>query len=168
MADIIAKEKPKTFVEIGGYVGYSAILIADAMRRAHPDAKAGELRLWSLELDPLYASIAMNLVDLAGLSGIVRVVTGPAGESLVRLKEEGKLEKIDILLLDHVEDLYIREFETCEKLALLPEGSVVLADNVVRPGAPQYREMVRKHPGLESRGIRALIMPGGFQVCMVF
>jgi catechol O-methyltransferase len=167
MADLVSKEQPKVFVEIGGYMGYSAILIADAMRGAHPDANAGELRLWSLELDPLYAAIAMNLVDLAGLRDIVRVVTGAAGESLARLKDEGKLVgRIDMLLLDHVEDLYIQEFETCEKLGLLAEGSVVVADNVVRPGAPEYREMVRRHPGLESYGIRGLIIPGEFEVCI--
>lgn len=31
MADLIAKEKPATVVELGGYLGYSAILFADAM-----------------------------------------------------------------------------------------------------------------------------------------
>jgi catechol O-methyltransferase len=166
MVDLVSKEQPKVFVEIGGYIGYSAILIADVMRRAHPEAE-GELRLWSLELDPLYAAIAMNLVDLAGLAGTVRVVTGAAGESLERLKDEGKLVGgIDMLLLDHVEDLYIQEFEACEKLGLLAEGSVIVADNVVRPGAPEYREMVRRHPRLESHGIRGLIVPGEFEVCI--
>jgi catechol O-methyltransferase len=33
----------------------------------------------------------------------------------------------------------------CEELGLLKKGDVIVADNVVRPGAPEYRELVRGH-----------------------
>jgi catechol O-methyltransferase len=162
VADIIASEKPKIFVELGGYLGYSAIFFADAMRKYEStDAK---LQYWSLEFDPLFASIAMNLVDLAGLSNIVKVVVGAADDSLRRLNAEGELKCLDMLFLDHVEDLYHADFLVCESLGLLRAGSTIIADNVVRPGAPEYRKFVRSHPGLESKGIKGLIMPGEFEV----
>lgn len=72
VADLIAHKQPQIFVELGGYLGYSAILFADQMRRSHPPDK--KLQYWSIDLNPLFASITMNLVDLAGLSDIVKVV----------------------------------------------------------------------------------------------
>lgn len=160
--DLIKKEKPTVLVELGGYVGYSAISFGDAMRQAA--GPGASVRLWSLEFDPLIASIAMNLIELAGLSDIVKVVVGTAADSLKRLQAEGKLTSIDFLFLDHVEDLYLADFQLCEKLGLLHSGALVVADNVVRPGAPEYREHVRQHAGVESWGVKGLIMPGELEV----
>ncbi|OOF98078.1 hypothetical protein ASPCADRAFT_205341 [Aspergillus carbonarius ITEM 5010] len=159
IAKLFADEKPKVVVELGGYLGYSAILFADAMRQA-ASGTSTELRVWSLEADPLIASIAMNFIDLVGLSDIVKVVVGPAADSLRRLSAEGKLPKVDLLFLDHVEDLYKTDLEVSEQLGFLHSGALVLADNVVRPGAPAYREYVRGSPKYESWGLKSLIIPG--------
>lgn len=160
VVDLIAETKPKVFVELGGYVGYSAILFGKAVRDAH--AGGEKPVFWSLEADPLFAGIAMNLVDLAGLSDIVKIVTGPAVESLARLEKEGKISSIDMLFLDHVEQLYHTDLQVVESLELLKKGSVLVADNVLRPGAPEYRKYVREHPKLETRAIEGLIIPGEF------
>lgn len=161
VGQIIEDEKPTVLVEFGGYVGYSAIFFADAMRRAAESADG--LRLWSLEFDPLIASIAMNLIDLAGLSDIVKVVVGPAADSLERLKKEGKVGDVDFVFLDHCEELYVQDLKICVVLGLLKSGSLVVADNVVRPGAPAYREYVRQNEKFESWGVKGLIMPGSFE-----
>jgi catechol O-methyltransferase len=165
LSDLITKEKPKTVVELGGYLGYSAILFADTMRRQNPP-NPGELRVLSLEMSPEFAAIARKLIELAGMSEIVTVVVGPAEESLRRLKGEGKLTGLDMLFLDHAEELYLADFKVCEELGLLKKGAVVVADNVVRPGAPEYRELVRGYPGLKSEGVRGLIQPGDLEVCI--
>lgn len=131
------------------------------------------LRVISLELDPLIASIAMNLVSLAGLSGLVEVIVGPAAETLQRLHDQHILGNgnegsvgVDMLFLDHVEDLYQSDLQLCEKLGFLDRpGALVVADNVVRPGAPAYREYVRINPQFsKSWGVPGLIIPGEFQV----
>ncbi|KAF2477882.1 S-adenosyl-L-methionine-dependent methyltransferase [Lindgomyces ingoldianus] len=158
VADLLTENKPKVLVELGGYVGYSAILFADQMRRSAGTDRPP--RLWSLEFEPEFAAIAKELIAIAGLTEVVTVVTGPADESLRNLKADGELEHIDFLFIDHVEDLYEQDLKVCEELGLLKTGSVVVADNVVRPGAPKYREYVRGHPGLRSWGVRGLIMPG--------
>jgi catechol O-methyltransferase len=164
LSALTEKEKPKTVVELGGYFGYSAILFADTMRRSHPSVQ--DLRVWSLKKNAEFASIAEKLIDIAGLSGIVTVVVGSAEESLKTLKNEGKLVKADMVFLDHAEELYVADFKACEELGILREGSVVVADNVVRPGAPKYRALVRGHPALKSEGIRGLIQPGDLEVCL--
>jgi catechol O-methyltransferase len=165
LSNLIANEKPKIAIELGGYLGYSAILFADAMRQAN---KAGQdLHVWSLELDSEFASIAKEMIDLAGLSDIVTVVVGTAETSLQQLKNEGKLKKADLIFLDHAEELYVSDFHVCEKLDLLQKGSVIVADNVVRPGAPDYRALVRSKPGFKSDGVMGLIQPGDLEVSTI-
>ena len=162
VTDIIAEEKPRIFVKLGCYLGYSAILFADQMRRSRP----GEhVQFWSLEFEARFAKIAEELIALAGLDGVVTVVVDPADESLRKLKADGILDHIDFLFLDHVEDLYERELKVAmDELKLLRPGACAVADNVVRPGAPKYREYVRNHEGLRSWGVKGLILPGEFEV----
>lgn len=166
LAELLAEEKPKVLVELGGYVGYSAILFADAMRRAVGGSE--HVRLFSLEFDAEFASIARDLVDIAGLSDMVTFVVGPAAESLKKMKADGTLDNIDLLFLDHVEDLYESDLKVAEEAGLLKKGALIVADNVVRPGAPKYRAYVRNHPGLKSWGIPSLIMPSELTVSPPF
>ncbi|KAM0255485.1 hypothetical protein ACHAQJ_005712 [Trichoderma viride] len=161
MSDLITEEKPQTLVELGGYLGYSAILFADIMRRnSKPESQP---RVLSLEMSAEFSAIARELIQLAGLSDIITVVTGPAEESLRKLHKEGTLSSVDFLFLDHVEELYTPDFKVCEELGLLQKGAVIAADNVVRPGAPEYRTFVRSHPRLQSTGVRGLIQPGDLE-----
>lgn len=164
VSGLVAAERPRVVVELGGYLGYSAILFGDHMRKAAGKEKAAGLRVWSLEAEPLFAAMTMSFVDLAGLNDIVRVVTGKAADSLRRLHGNGDMDHIDWLFLDHLENLYIPDLKVAESLGLLQPGTTVIADNVVRPGAPEYREYVRTHPKLDSQGVRGLIIPGDFEV----
>jgi catechol O-methyltransferase len=159
LADIITKESPNVYVEIGGYLGYSALLVGMTMRTYAPGAV-----VWSLELDSTFATIMEEIVEFAGLTDIVKVVVGPASDSLRSMKEDGRIDQPDMFLLDHVEKLYVSEFDTIEKLGCLKKNAIIIADNVVRPGAPEYREFVRKHERLQSIGVRALITPGNIEV----
>ena len=167
VANLILENKPKVLVELGGYIGYSAILFGDQMRKQSPPEQP--VHLWSLEFEEKFANIAKDLISLAGLSDIVTVVTGAADESLRKLKQDGKIDHIDFLFLDHVEDLYEQDLKVAmDELMLLKSGSRIVADNVLRPGAPKYREYVRGHHGLRSRAVKGLIIPGEFEVGSVF
>lgn len=162
LSNFIAKQKPQTIVELGGYLGYSAILFAESMRREH-NSNHG-LQVWSLEMNTGFASIARDMIELAGLSDIVTIVVGTAESSLQMLKDEGKVKQIDILFLDHAEELYVADFKVCKELSLLKKGSVIIADNVVRPGAPEYRALMRGDPNLKSEGVMGFIQPGDLEV----
>lgn len=133
------------------------------MKRAHPGLSGP--KVWSLELSAEFAAIAVQLVALAGLSDIVSVVVGTADESLSKLYIESKISAggVDLLFLDHSEELYAADFKVCEGLGLFKEGSVVVADNVVRPGAPKHRALVRNLKGWKSEGVRGLIQPGDLE-----
>ncbi|KKY35073.1 putative catechol o-methyltransferase [Diaporthe ampelina] len=137
VADLIRDVKPQVMVELGGYVGYSAIAFGAAFR------EAGGKQYYSLEYNPEFGAVISSLVDLAGLHDFVRVEIGPASASLRRLHAEGRLSKIGLLFLDHVKPLYTPDLKLCEELGLVGVGSVLAADNVVKPGNPPYLEYVR-------------------------
>lgn len=134
---------PTLFLEFGSYVGYSAICLASALK-AHA-APGQTVRYISFEKNPIIGAVAASLADLAGLRDVVRIHIGPAGESLKRLVGEGAVAKgsIDMMLLDHWKDFYISDLQLCESLSLLKPGSVVLADNIIFPGAPEYLAYVQ-------------------------
>ena len=137
VAKLIAQVKPHTMVELGGYVGYSALLFGDAVR------KAGGRRYFSLERNPEFAAVIMSLVDLAGLSDTVKVIVGASGDSIKRLHANGTLQHIDLMFLDHYKPAYTSDLKLCEHLRLVTPGSVLAADNVIKPGNPPYLEYVR-------------------------
>ena len=137
VCDLISEVKPKVMVELGGYVGYSCILFGDVFR------KAGGKQYFSLEKSPEFAAVIMVLVELAGLSDVVKVVVGPSDTSLKRLHAEGVLKHIDLLFLDHYKPAYTIDLKLSEELKLVGLGSVLAADNVVKPGNPPYLKYVR-------------------------
>ena len=137
VADLIAEVKPEVMVELGGYIGYSALLFGDAVR------KAGGHRYYSLERNPEFAAVIMCLVELAGLSDVVKVVVGASDESIQRLYDSQALKRIDLMFLDHYKPAYTSDLKLCEHLGLIGSGSVLAADNVIKPGNPPYLEYVR-------------------------
>ena len=137
VSNLISEVKPQIMVELGGYIGYSALLFGDAVR------KAGGKTYFSLERNPEFAAVIMCLVDLAGLSDVVKVVVGPSADSIKRLHKGGRLAHIDLMFLDHYKPAYTTDLKLCEHLRLITPGSVLAADNVIQPGNPPYLEYVR-------------------------
>ncbi|RYP72296.1 hypothetical protein DL771_004270 [Monosporascus sp. 5C6A] len=148
VVDLIKREKPRVMVELGGYVGYSAIAFAAALRAA------GGKQYFSMEMNPEFGAVISMLVDLAGLRDIVTVVVGASSDSLRRLHAEGKLGRIDLLFLDHYKPAYTMDLKLCEELGLVGPGSVYAADNVVKPGNPPYLEYVRSTVDQKRRSSR--------------
>jgi catechol O-methyltransferase len=142
ISKIIAEHKPSIMIELGGYVGYSTILFGDAL------CTSGGKQYISLEINPENAAVANMLVELAGLRDFVRIIVGSSSESLIRLiKDEKTISQIELLFIDHWKDLYVPDLLLLEELDVLKPGvSVLAADNVIMPGAPEYLEWVRASP----------------------
>ncbi|KAG6072142.1 hypothetical protein E4U16_005626 [Claviceps sp. LM84 group G4] len=142
MTSINAKKTRSTVVqvELGGYVGYSAILFADAVRAA------GGTHFYCLEHNPEFFSIIRMLCELAGLGDFVTVIYGDSAESLRQLKSQGLFTQIDLLFLDHYKPLYLRDLKLCEELGFINPGTTLVADNVIKPGNPPYLAYVRATP----------------------
>lgn len=118
-------------------------------------------------MDPSFAGIVSDLIDLAGLSDVVKVVVGPAAESIRRLHAEGVFSAggVDMVLLDHVEDLYVQDLKVFEASDLLKKGGVVVADNCTVPGAPEYLRYVRGSERCVCESVESVI-PTGLKVSL--
>lgn len=137
VTDLIADVRPETMVELGGYIGYSCILFGNAVR------EAGGKKYYSLERNPEFAAVIASLVDLAGLSDVVKVIVGSSDASIRRLHASGTVKQINMMFLDHYKPAYTTDLKLCEELGLIRPGSVLAADNVIAPGNPPYLEYVR-------------------------
>jgi hypothetical protein len=85
----------------------------------------------------------MSLVDLAGLTDLVKVIVGSSDEGIARLAASGQLKQVDLMFLDHYKPAYTTDLKLCEELGLVTKGSVLAADNVIKPGNPPYLKYVR-------------------------
>jgi catechol O-methyltransferase len=47
------------------------------------------------------------------------------------------------MFLDHYKPAYTTDLKLCEELGLITKGSVLAADNVIKPGNPPYLKYVR-------------------------
>lgn len=149
LTNLIAEVKPQVMVELGGYVGYSCILFGNAVR------EAGGKQYFSLERNPEFAAVIASLVDLAGLSDIVKVIVGSSASSIGRLHSNGTLNHIDLMFLDHYKPAYTTDLKLCEELKLITPGSVLAADNVIAPGNPPYLEYVRSSVEKKKRATKS-------------
>ncbi|KAK9453383.1 S-adenosyl-L-methionine-dependent methyltransferase [Dipodascopsis uninucleata] len=144
---------PKTFIEFGAYVGYSATILAGALRDLN---KGYPVKYYSLEVNPVNAAITSSFIELAGLQSVVQVFVGSAADSLTNLVEQGVLEpgQVDFILLDHFKNFYLPDLKVMERLSLLKTGSIIFADNcgpALRPdraladsGIIEYVDYVKK------------------------
>ncbi|HEU0202860.1 MAG TPA: class I SAM-dependent methyltransferase [Burkholderiaceae bacterium] len=124
----------RTIVEVGGSVGYSTIWLAEAAR-----ATGG--RMLSLEPDAGKHAEQRSNLEAAGLIEYVDLRRDDANELLPALPGP-----IDLVLLDHWKELYVREFVTL--WPKLRRSGLIVADNILVPAknAPviqRYLEHVR-------------------------
>lgn len=113
----------KRILEFGTLGGYSAILMARALR---PDG-----RLISLEARAEYAEVARRSIERAGAGDLVEVRVGPALEALPALEQEGA-GPFDLVFIDADKVNTPNYFAWA--LDHTRPGGLIIADNVVRKG----------------------------------
>lgn len=138
ITDLIENTKPKVMVELGGYIGYSAIKFGNAVRNV------GGTKYLSFEHNAEWASVATKLIELAGLQNFVTIILGPSSESLMKLGSQNLVCQIDILFIDHAESLYRKDLEICERQGLLALAAHVVADNTSSSRAQDYVDWVMR------------------------
>lgn len=142
--EALERAQPKRVLELGAYVGYSALRIA---RQLPADA-----HVYSVEFNAANADIARRIVEHAGMSDRITFVVGYLGDenkTLARLEEEHGFteESVDFVFLDHDKDVYLSDLQLLLDKKWLRAGSSVVADNVGFPGAPEYRAYMKEHEG---------------------
>jgi predicted O-methyltransferase YrrM len=114
----------RRILELGTLGGYSTIWLA----RALPPGG----RLISLEVNPKHAEVAQANLARAGLASVVEIRLGSALETLSQLVSEGR-GPFDLIFIDADKPGYADYLKWSLKLAR--QGTLIIADNVVRKGA---------------------------------
>jgi catechol O-methyltransferase len=136
--------QPKLLLELGTYCGYSGLRMAQVMR---PDA-----RLYSIEYSAANADIARRIWAHVGVDERLTVVVGTLGDggaTLARLRDEFGFREgaLDFIFIDHDKSAYVPDLELILERRWLHPGSIVVADNIKMPGAPEYHAYMNDAEG---------------------
>lgn len=123
--------RPKLVVEVGLYVGYSSTRMASQLRHWGG-------RVISMEVDPYHAAIARNTIEWAGLSDYIEVWVGHSENLIPRLRERLPERSIDILFFDQQGTKMHLDLEKIVSSNMLSDSAIIVGDNVLRPGSPQF------------------------------
>eukprot|EP01137_Pigoraptor_chileana_P035641 Opistho-2@29991 len=142
------------FVELGCYCGYSAVRIGRLLRRWFESVanvnNATRPHFYSLEINPIYAAVAQKITTHAGLGEYVTIILGAGADSIISLRDILGISKFDFVFIDHWKDMYLADFKILENAGVLHKGTVVCADNILYPGAPDYLKYVEDSPKLTT------------------
>jgi catechol O-methyltransferase len=141
---VIRRVKPGRVLELGAYIGYSALRIA----RELPESG----HLYSVEFNEANAAIARKVIAHAGVADRVTLVVGSIGDgggTLARLEKEHGFQagSLDAVFIDHAKEWYLPDLQSILATGWLHSGSVIVADNVGFPGAPEYRAYMESEEG---------------------
>ncbi len=138
---ILMAVRPRTILEIGTAIGYSAMVMSKAL------AAGG--RIDTIEVNPDMVDKALDYINTAGLSGVIRVIEGEAGDVLPALTEE-----YDVIFLDAAKSRYIEFLPHC--IRLVKRKGLIIADNVL------YKDMTRGPEWVKHKQRTAVTKLRGF------
>ena len=113
----ILRSKPARVLELGSFIGYSAILMASSIDN--------ESKLISIDIDSKSIEISKKMVSFAGLDNKIQFIEGSASEVIPTLEES-----FDFVFIDHGKKSYLNDLLLLEEHSLLNQNAVVFADNV--------------------------------------
>lgn len=131
---------PKAVLELGTYCGYSTILLAAHLK--DPSAK-----VYTIDICEENVEIAKQMIAHAGLTERVVHVVNPLDQAVQELRAALKSQKADcfeVVFIDHEKSVYLSDLQLLVKEQLIKEGSVVVADNLKIPGAPEYVKWMKQ------------------------
>jgi catechol O-methyltransferase len=117
LAETIKDHKPLNTLELGSFLGYSAIIIAMFL----PE----EGSLVSVDHDKDSVAASKEIVKYAGLENKVHFINSTSDEAINALKKS-----FDFIFIDHEKNRYYSDLLLMEDLNLINKGGIVFADNV--------------------------------------
>jgi catechol O-methyltransferase len=140
----VRRASPGLVLELGTYCGYSALRMSQVM-------PAGG-RVCSIEFSADNAAIARRIWDHAGIGDRLTVVVGTLGDGGATIERLGTEQgfsdgAVDFVFVDHDKAAYLPDLERILAQRWLHSGSIVVADNVKFPGAPEYRAFMEAQQG---------------------
>merc|ERR1712008_17384 len=102
--------------------------------------------------------IARNIIAFAGLMHAVDVWTGHSQDLLPRLAARSAAEvdstRFSMVFMDQRGSRYDEDLDLLESCGLLLSGAIIVADNVLKPGAPLFLWRVLTGGSYDTRVLR--------------
>eukprot|EP00435_Cladocopium_sp_Y103_P057833 s56_g20.t1 len=126
--------QPRTeILEIGTYCGYSALRMLLALQGGPGQS---HLHIDSLEADAVHAVVACNVLQVAGVSSDrIRIHIGHSKSLLPSWPTSAQFSAV---FMDQRGSRYEEDLDVLEHRQLLAPGAAIIADNVLKPGAPRF------------------------------
>jgi len=124
MEVLVTISQAKRVLEVGTFTGYSALVMASAMP---PDG-----HLTTCDISDEYTAIAREFWAKAGVAEKIRLLLGPATETLDRLIAGGETASYDLCFIDADKLNYGKYWD--RGLELLRPGGLMIADNTLFQG----------------------------------
>ena len=140
----VRRTAPRLILELGTYCGYSALRMARAL--------PADGRIVSIEFSDANARVARRILEHAGVADRVTVVVGTLGDGggtidVLEQQHGVTASVVDLVFIDHDKGAYLPDLERLLARGWLHPGTVVVADNVRFPGAPEYRAYMSREEG---------------------
>ncbi len=142
---LLKMKNPKTILEIGTAVGYSALCFAFSTE---------DVSITTIELQERMQKEASANIEKAGMSEKIAILGGDALDvlsELVKKKEAGEGPLYDFVFLDGAKGHYLEVWNLCLKLC--EKGAVIVSDNILFKGmtaADEYLD-VRRNKTIVNR-----------------
>tara|TARA_Y100000741_G_scaffold190228_1_gene144826 strand:- start:647 stop:1276 length:630 start_codon:yes stop_codon:yes gene_type:complete len=117
LRDHLLKSKPNNVIELGTFIGYSAVLISSTIGE--------KSKLTSIDSDSHSIEIAKELINFAGLDDKVNLMHGSAEEIIPELNFNA-----DFVFIDHAKKKYLSDLKLLETEEIILKNCTVFADNV--------------------------------------
>ena len=140
LRDHLLKSKPNNVIELGTFIGYSAVLISSTIGE--------KSKLTSIDSDSHSIEIAKELINLAGLDDKVNLMHGSAEEIIPELNFNA-----DFVFIDHAKKKYLSDLKLLETEEIILKNCTVFADNVgiFKDEMAEYFDHVRNSGKYQSQ-----------------
>ena len=136
----LLKSKPNNVIELGTFIGYSAVLISSTIGE--------KSKLTSIDSDSHSIEIAKELINFAGLDDKVNLMHGSAEEIIPELNFNA-----DFVFIDHAKKKYLSDLKLLETEEIILKNCTVFADNVgiFKDEMAEYFDHVRNSGKYQSQ-----------------
>ena len=140
LRDHLLKSKPNNVIELGTFIGYSAVLISSTIGE--------KSKLTSIDSDSHSIEIAKELINFAGLDDKVNLMHGSAEKIIPELNFNA-----DFVFIDHAKKKYLSDLKLLETQEIILKNCTVFADNVgiFKDEMAEYFDHVRNSGKYQSQ-----------------
>ncbi|CAF1304011.1 unnamed protein product [Didymodactylos carnosus] len=129
--------------------GYSALRIASYLPK--------DALFITVDSNQESAQIASEIFKQAGISDRVHSVVGSSQTVIPQIKDQHPISSFDFIFIDHSGENYLRDFKLLEYHNLITSGTMIVADNILYPGSPDYADYIRNNPNYSSKMYEASV-----------